>query len=559
MLYTETAVDYRAATVRESVYINSFMLSYSKGPDTPLIAQTIGEAFQNTAAKFPGREALVSRHQDMRLTWSQLDEGVEETARGLAGLGLGPADRVGVWSTNCVEWILVHLACARIGAVLVNVNPAYRAYELQFVLRKSGMKALFLWEKDCRSDYASILTEARSGESLPLEHVIYFGSDSWNKMLANGAEVAQGNASADDVTNIQYTSGTTGFPKGVLLTHRNVLNNAIVISQGMQISERDRICVPVPLYHCFGGVAGTLLTLVTGATMILPSAAFDPLATMHAIQDEKATTIYGVPTMFIAELGHAEFGSFDFSSLRTGVMAGAPCPIEVMKRVVNEMHCPEMTIMYGQTETSPVITMSMTEDSLERRVSTVGKACPNTEVKIVSPSGETVELGEQGELCARGYLVMKGYDQEPEATARAIDDEGWLHTGDLATMREDGYFRVTGRAKDMIIRGGENVYPREIEEFLHTHPKVADVQVVGLPDVKLGEIVAAWIRLKAPAEECEIREFCKGKIAHYKIPQHFRFVEEFPMTVTGKIQKFRIREIEIKELGLNDAAKIETA
>jgi fatty-acyl-CoA synthase len=535
------------------------MLSYSKGPDTPLAEETIDQAFRKTAARFPERDALIARHQGVRLTWAQLDTRVEETARGLAGLGLRAADRVGVWSTNCVEWILVHMACTRIGAVLVNVNPAYRAYELQFVLRKSGMKALFLCENDCRSDYASILTEALSGGELPLEHVVYFGSDSWNRMLAGGVDVRCGNVTADDVTNIQYTSGTTGFPKGVLLTNRNLLNNAIVISQGMRISQHDRICVPVPLYHCFGGVAGTLLTLVTGAAMILPSAAFDPLATMQAIQDEKATTIYGVPTMFIAELGHAEFGNFDFSSLRTGVMAGAPCPIEVMKRVVNEMHCPEMTIMYGQTETSPVITMSMTEDSLERRVSTVGKACPNTEVKIVSPSGETVPLGEQGELCTRGYLVMKGYDQELEATKRAIDDEGWLHTGDLATMREDGYFRVTGRAKDMIIRGGENVYPREIEEFLHTHPKVADVQVVGLPDVKLGEVVAAWIRLKAPAEESEIREFCKGKIAHYKIPQHFRFVDEFPMTVTGKIQKFRIREIEIKELGLDDAAKIETA
>lgn len=535
------------------------MVSYSKGPDTGLADETIGQVFRNTVARFAEREALVARHQGVRLTWAQLDERVEETARGLVGLGLGTADRIGLWSTNCVEWILVHMACARIGAVLVNVNPAYRAYELQFVLRKSGMKALFLWEKDSRSDYGSILAEACSGEKLPLQQAVYFGSESWDGMLANGRDVAPGSVEADDVTNIQYTSGTTGFPKGVLLTHRNLANNAIVISQGMHISERDRICVPVPLYHCFGSVAGTLLTLVTGATMILPSATFDPLATMQAIQDEKATTIYGVPTMFIAEMGHAEFGNFDFSSLRTGVMAGAPCPIEVMKRVVSEMHCPEMTIMYGQTETSPVITMSMTEDSLERRVSTVGKACPNTEVKIVSASGETVPLGEQGELCTRGYLVMKGYDQEPEATKRAIDEDGWLHTGDLATMREDGYFRVTGRAKDMIIRGGENVYPREIEEFLHTHPKVADVQVVGLPDAKLGEVVAAWIRLKAPADESEIREFCKGKIAHYKIPQHFRFVEEFPMTVTGKIQKFRIREIEIKELGLDDAAKIQTA
>jgi fatty-acyl-CoA synthase len=515
------------------------MFSYSKGPDSALAEETISDAFRNTVARFPAREALVARHQAVRLTWAQLDERVEETARGLAGLSLAASDRIGVWSTNCFEWILVHLACTRIGAVLVNVNPAYRAYELQFVLRKSGMKALFLWEKDSRSDYCSILAEARSGEKLPLEHVVYFGSESWERMLANGAEIPAARMSANDVTNIQYTSGTTGFPKGVLLTHRNLLNNAIVISRGMHLSEHDRICVPVPLYHCFGSVAGTLLTLFTGATMILPAASFDALATMRAIQEEKATTIYGVPTMFIAELGRPEFGSFDFSSLRTGVM--------------------EMTIMYGQTETSPVITMSSVEDSLERRVSTVGKACPNTEVKIVSPIGETVPVGEQGELCSRGYLVMKGYDDEPEATKRAIDEDGWLHTGDLATMREDEYFRVTGRAKDMIIRGGENVYPREIEEFLHTHPKVADVQVVGLPDVKLGEVVAAWIRLKAPADVDEIREYCKGKIAHYKIPQHFRFVDEFPMTVTGKIQKFRIREIEIKELGLDDAAKIQTA
>jgi fatty-acyl-CoA synthase len=535
------------------------MLSYSKGPATPLSEQTIAEAFQDTATSFADRDALISRQQKVRLTFAQLNAEVERTARGLAGLGLGTHDRIGVWSTNCFEWILVHLACARIGAVLVNVNPAYRAYELAFVLRKSGMKALFLWERDSRSDYRAIVEEAIAGQDLPLQHVVCFETDSWREMLANGRDIPPPAIGPDDVTNIQYTSGTTGSPKGVLLTHRNLLNNAGVITTGMKITEHDRICVPVPLYHCFGSVAGTLVMVTKGAAVILPSSAFDPLATMQAIHDERVTTIYGVPTMFIAELGHPDFGTFDFTSLRTGVMAGAPCPIEIMKRVVNEMHCAEMTIMYGQTETSPVITMSGVDDSLERRVSTVGRACPNTEVKIVSSLGETVPLGEQGELCTRGYLVMKGYDQEPEATRRAIDEEDWLHTGDLATMRDDECIRVTGRAKDMIIRGGENIYPRELEEFLYTHPKVADVQILGLPDAKLGETVAAWIRLKEPATEEEIRDYCKGRIAHYKIPQYIRFVDVFPMTVTGKIQKFKMREIEIEERGLQSAANIQTA
>ena len=535
------------------------MLSYSKGPDAPLVEETIWEVFEKTAARLRENEALVARHQNARLTFAELTAEAERTAQGMAALGLGARDRIGVWSTNCVEWVLVHLACTRIGAVVVNVNPAYRAYELAFVLRKSGMKALFLWERDERSDYRAILEEAIRGEKTQLEHVVYFGTDAWRRMRDAVAEIAPDRVRSDDVTNIQYTSGTTGSPKGVLLTHRNLLNNAAVIASGMKITERDRICVPVPLYHCFGGVGGTLVMVVSGATMIFPSPTFDALATMQAIHEERATTIYGVPTMFIAELGHAEFRSFDFSSLRTGVMAGAPCPIEVMKRVVNEMHCPEMTIMYGQTESSPVITMSSVEDSVERRVSTVGAACANTEVKVVSADGATVPIGEQGELCTRGYLVMKGYDQEPEATRRAVDEEGWLHTGDLATMRPDGYYRVTGRAKDMIIRGGENIYPREIEEFLYTHPKIADVQIVGLPDEKLGETVAAWIRLKEAANEDEIREFCKGKIAHFKIPQYIRFVDAFPMTVTGKIQKFKMREVEIQERGLEAVSKIQTA
>jgi fatty-acyl-CoA synthase len=430
---------------------------------------------------------------------------------------------------------------------------------LGFVLRKSGIKALFLWERDQRSDYRAILQEAVAGQKLALQHTVYLGASEWTRMLAEGRPITKRKISSDAVTNIQYTSGTTGSPKGVLLTHRNIVNNAAVIAARMRITERDRIAVPVPLYHCFGCVAGTLLSVVSGAAMILPAATFDALATLQAIHDERATAIYGVPTMFIAELEHPQFGNFDLSSLHTGIMAGAPCPVEIMKRVVSEMHCEGITVAYGQTECSPVVTMSSVDDPVERRVSTVGQACANTEVKIVSAGGETVPVGEQGELCSRGYLVMKGYDQEPEATQGTIDADGWLHSGDLATMDREGYFRITGRAKDMIIRGGENVYPREIEEFLHRHPKIADVQVVGVPDVKLGEVVAAWIRVKEPATEEEIREFCRGKIAHYKVPQYIRFVDEFPMTVTGKIQKYRIREIEIRDRGLEDVAQIQTA
>jgi len=535
------------------------MLSYSRGPDAPLIDTSIWDVFQKTAARFPDNEALVVRHQGVRLTFSELAAAVERTARGLAGLGLGAQDRVGVWATNCAEWVQMHLACARIGAVLVNVNPAYRSYDLAYVLRKSGMKALFLWEHDKRSNYRAIVDEAIAGQTLALEHVVYFGTQGWAGMLAQGRDIPARRIAPDDVTNIQYTSGTTGSPKGVLLTHRNVLNNAAVLAEGMRITEKDRIAVPVPLYHCFGCVIGTLVCVVSGATLILPAATFDALSTLQVIHEERVTAIYGVPTMFIAELEHPDFGSFDFSSLRTGIMAGAPCPVEIMKRVVKEMRCEGMTVGYGQTESSPVITMSAVHDSLERRVGTVGQACANTEVKIVSAGGETVPVGEQGELCTRGYLVMKGYDQELEATRRAVDEDGWLHTGDLATMDIHECFRITGRAKDMIIRGGENVYPREVEEFLHMHPKVAEVQVVGLPDVRLGETVAAWIRLKESASEDEIREFCRGRIAHFKVPQYIRFVDTFPMTVTGKVQKFRIREIEIQDRGLEDASRIQTA
>jgi fatty-acyl-CoA synthase len=526
-----------------------------------LTEQTTHQVLAETVRRVPERDALIVRHQNIRLTWNQLSDQVESTARGLIGLGLHPGDRIGVWATNCAEWIYLQLATARAGLVQVNVNPAYRAHELAYVLQRSGMKALVLRAQDARSHYRQILEEALQSRSVALRHVIYLGEESWDQMLVAGTDAGPGPQDPNDVVNIQYTSGTTGSPKGVLLTHRNLINNGRVIGRGLRVSEADRICVPVPMYHCFGCVGGTMVSITSGAAMILPAPAFDPQATMRAIQDERATCVYGVPTMFIAQLQHPEFPETDFSSLRTGIMAGAPCPIEIMKRVVEDMHCPQMTIMYGQTESSPVITMASVDDSLERRVSTVGRACEETEVKIVAPDGQTVPVGEQGELCTRGYLVMKGYDQDPEATARAVDPEGWLHTGDLSTMRPDGYFRITGRLKDMIIRGGENIYPREVEEFLYTHPKIADVQVVGLPDEKLGESVAVWIRLKTgeTSTEDEIRGFCRGKIAHFKIPQYIRFVNSFPMTVTGKIQKYVIRQTEIHAHNLERAAEIKTA
>jgi fatty-acyl-CoA synthase len=537
------------------------MESYVRGPQAQLIEQSIPEVLHTTAARFPNAPALVVRHQNLRWSWQELAAEAERTARALRGLGLAPGDRAGVWATNCYEWVTLQLGAAQAGVVLVNVNPAYRASELAFVLRKSGMKALFLRRADARSAYGEILAEARRGEELPLRDTVYFGEESWERFLAGGKDLAGYTAANRDPVNIQYTSGTTGFPKGVVLTHRNLINNGWLVGQGLRYTERDRIVVPVPLYHCFGCVMGVLAAVATGAAMILPNWTFEAGATLEAIAAERGTSIYGVPTMFIAMLDHPAFGSFDLGSLRTGIMAGSPCPIEVMKRVVNEMGAREMTIAYGQTESSPVITSSRVEDPLELRVSTVGCAMPETEVKIIDAAGRIVPAGEQGELCTRGYLVMQGYDGEPEATARAIDAEGWLHTGDLATMRPDGYFRITGRAKDMIIRGGENIYPREIEEFYYTHPKVADVQVVGLPDLKYGETVLAWIRLKPgeSATEEEMREFAKARIAHFKVPQYVRFVDEFPMTVTGKIQKYAIRQAEIRRLGLEKAAGVETA
>ena len=524
------------------------MLSYARGVDRPLLEITIGQALESVASQHPDELAVVVRHQNVRLTWSQLLRRTDEVARGLAGLGLQPQDRIGVWSTNCIEWILLQHAAARAGVVLINVNPAYRSHELAYVLRKSRMRAIFLWRQDSRANYGQILEEAAAGAPVPLQHRIFLGDPAWDAMIAGGMDYDANTALPNDVTNIQYTSGTTGAPKGVLLTHRNLINNAELCGRQLGLTPQDRLCSPVPLYHCFGCVMASLASLATGAALVLPSAQFDALATLQAIDGERATAIYGVPTMFIAALDHPQFSRFDMTSLRTGIMAGAPCPVEIMKRVMTQMHCPQILIGYGQTECSPLVTMSRLDDPIELRAGTIGPVLPNTEAKIVSQTtGETVPVGEQGELCTRGYHVMPGYDGEEEATRKAIDSDGWLHTGDLGTMAENGCFRITGRAKDLIIRGGENIYPREVEEFLYTHPKIADVQVVGVPDERLGEIVAAWIRLKA-SENCsedEVRDYCRGKIAYFKIPHTIRFVESFPMTVTGKIQKFKIRDAEL--------------
>ncbi len=527
-----------------------------------MLVDTLYGGFARTVARFPGNDALVVPHQNIELSFASLLAEVDRVAGALQALGLEPGDRIGMWASNCAEWVYLQIAAARTGLVLVNVNPAYRAHELGYVLKKSGMKALFLYARDRRSDYQTILEEARAAQpDLALRYVIYLGSASWDDFMAGSRPPVDVEVDPHDVTNIQYTSGTTGSPKGVLLTHHNLVNNGWYIADMIDLTERDRMCVPVPMYHCFAAVAGTMVMLTAGSAMILPAPSFDPLAALEAIQRYRTTTIYGVPTMFIAILDHPEFSRFDVSSMRTGLMAGAPCPIELMKRVVGDLKCPEMSILYGQTETSPGITGSRATDPVETRVNTVGRAFPNTEVKIVDPLGVTMPQGEQGELCTRGYLVMKGYDGDPAATAKTVDPEGWLHTGDLATMREDGCFRITGRARDLIIRGGENIYPREVEEFLYTHPKVGDVQVVGVPDARLGETLSAWIRLKPGqvATEEEIRDFCRGKIAHFKVPQYVTLVTEFPMTVTGKIQKYRIRQIEIEQRGLQKAANIETA
>jgi fatty-acyl-CoA synthase len=540
---------------------NLCTVSYARGLARPLLELTIGALLDRTADRFGDRLAVASCHQSKRLTWAELSAEADRVARGLWALGIRRGDRVGLWSTNCIEWIVMHMGCARAGAALVNVNPAYRSHELQFTLTRSRMKALFLWHKDKRADYEEILGRASHGLELELEHTIYFDSPEWPALLdAEGC--LPGHVAVDDVANIQYTSGTTGLPKGVLLTHHNIVNNGQFLAQGFHYTEQDKIVVPVPLFHCYGCVIGTMSAVNSGAAIVLPNWTFDPRATLKAVHDERATSVYGVPAMYVAEFQLPDFAEYDLTSLRTGMMSGAPCPVELMKRVLEEMHCGELVIAYGQTETSPVVTMSDADDTIEVRVNTVGRAMPQTEIRIASlENGETLPAGQQGEVCVRGYALMKGYDGDSEGTAQVIGTDGWLHTGDLGVMREDGCIHITGRSRDVIIRGGENIYPREVEEFLYTHSKVDEVQVVGIPNARLGEIVVAWVRLRPgiDATEVEIREFCKGQIAYYKIPEHIRFVDEFPATLSGKIQKYKMREFEIEARGLQAVADAATA
>jgi fatty-acyl-CoA synthase len=551
-------------------------LSYSRGPLAPdLLPLCIGQVLAQNAARFPDIPALIVRQSDDRFSWAELNAEVEHIGRALMALGIGKGDRVGMWATNYTEWVLVQFATASIGAVLVTLNPLYREHELEYALTQSECQTIVLIRgfRDCNYvetlfNLAPELRNSRSGQfragRLPhLTNAIFVGEDypsqllSWNDLRAMADKVTtdelrerQRTLRPDDAINIQYTSGTTGFPKGATLSHYNVVNNGLFIGDAMKLTERDRVCIPVPFYHCFGMVLGNMACLTHASAMVIPAAYFDPLATLRAVAEERATALYGVPTMFIAEFQQPEFSQFDLSSLRTGIMAGSSCPIELMRRVVDEMYCRELTICYGLTEASPVITQSTTDDPLELRVATVGRVQPHTEVKIVDGNGVIVPRGVIGELCTRGYLVMKGYYNDAKATAEVIEPDGWLHSGDLATMDEDGYVRITGRIKDMIIRGGENIYPREIEEFLHTCPAIADVQVVGVPDPKYGEAVMAWIKLKRDATLTaeDVIQFCKGQIAHFKIPRHIRFVDSYPMTVSGKIQKFRMREVSIAEL-----------
>jgi fatty-acyl-CoA synthase len=544
-------------------------ISYDHGvSDKKLIGETIGSFFDRMVDKYRDREALVVKHQNIRWTWGELGRRVDDLAAGLTTLGLERGDRVGIWAPNNAEWTLTQFATAKAGLVLVNVNPAYRRAELEYAMNKVECKTLVMAPQLKTSSYLEIVDDLVKDNKLPhLKHIVRLGKDKTPGMLNfDDVATAGGNAERvklaelgpklqfDDAINIQFTSGTTGFPKGATLSHHNILNNGYFVAEGLKLTENDRLCIPVPLYHCFGMVMGNLGCLTHGATMVYPSEAFDPLATLQAIAEERCTALYGVPTMFIAQLDHPEFATFDLKSLRTGIMAGSPCPIEVMKRVQSQMNMSEVTIAYGMTETSPVSTQCATDDPVERRVSTVGQVLPHIEIKIVDADGKAVPHGETGEFCTRGYSVMKGYWNDAEKTAEAIDDGGWMHTGDLATMDAEGYVNIVGRLKDMVIRGGENVYPREIEEFLYRHPKVQDVQVIGVPDPRYGEEICAWIKLRdgQSATPEEIRDFCKGQIAHYKIPRYIEFVGEFPMTITGKIQKFVMREQTIQKMGLKE-------
>jgi fatty-acyl-CoA synthase len=544
-------------------------LSQARGNESvALLEETIGANLDRMITRFGEREALVSSTQDVRFTYAQLGAATRELARGLLAAGIRRGDRVGIWSPNCAEWVLVQYATARIGVILVNINPAYRTSELEYALGQSGCRMLISAPAFKTSDYRSMVDEVRG--SLPeLEQVVFLDSGDWEQLLLGATDVTEHELQSlaselepEDPINIQYTSGTTGFPKGATLSHRNILNNGFFIGESCHYTEQDRVCIPVPFYHCFGMVLGNLACTTHGAAIVIPAPAFDPEATLKAVAAERCTSLYGVPTMFIAQLEHPRFADYDLTSLRTGIMAGSPCPVEVMKRVVQRMHMSEVGIAYGMTETSPVSTQTSYNDPLDKRVGTVGRVHPHVEIKIVDPSnGEVVPRGLSGELCTRGYSVMSGYWNDPERTSEAIDGDGWMHTGDLATMDDEGYVNIVGRIKDMVIRGGENVYPREIEEFLYSHPDVADVQVIGVPDARYGEELMAWVipREGATLDSERLREFCEGKIAHYKIPRYVKLVDEFPMTVTGKVQKFKMREQAIDELGLGATASVKTA
>lgn len=567
---------------------HSNSISYVSGTgDTPLKGQTIGDCFDATVARFAHGDALISRHQGLRYTWQELRVAVDQAARAMLAIGVTKGDRVGIWAPNCAEWTITQFATAKIGAILVNINPSYRTHELEYALKQSGASTLVLQGMFKTSDYVATLAELapelynepapaqrdggpstfKSARLPDLKRVICLDADrtlpgmlSWPSMLTHADEVSaehladvQATLQFDDPINIQYTSGTTGAPKGATLSHHNILNNGFFVARTIALTDQDRMVIPVPLYHCFGMVMGNLGCMTHGATMIYPGDGFDPEQTLTAVSEEKATTLYGVPTMFIAELEHPAFEDFDLSHLRTGIMAGSICPIEVMRKVIDKMNMQDVTICYGMTETSPVSLQTETNAPLEKRVTTVGTIHPHLEVKLVSPdTGAVVSRGETGELCTRGYSVMLGYWENAEATAKAIDAAGWMHTGDLATMDDEGYVAIVGRIKDMIIRGGENIYPREVEDFLYTHPAVSDVQVIGVPDEKYGEEVMAWVKLTEgqALTEDELMAFCKGKIAHYKVPRYVKFVDQFPMTVTGKIQKFKMREEATHELGL---------
>lgn len=546
--------------------------SYASGvADVPLLGDTIGANLAATAARQPRNDALVDVPSGRRWTYAELHGWARTVAKGLLARGIGAGDRVGIWSPNCAEWVALQYGTAMVGAILVNVNPAYRTSELAYALRQSGVRLLVSATTFKTSDYRSMVQQVRAAGEVPaLTDVVWIGDGSWAQLEEAAASVDEADLdraaaalSADDPINIQYTSGTTGFPKGATLSHHNILNNGYAIGRLLGYGAEDRICVPVPFYHCFGMVIGNLAATSTGAAVVIPAPLFDPAATLAAVEAERCTSLYGVPTMFIAELAHPSFPTTDCSSLRTGVMAGSPCPVEVMKRVIDEMHMPEVAICYGMTETSPVSTQTRVDDDLERRTATVGRVMPHLEVKVVDPAtGRTVPSGTPGELCTRGYSVMLGYWDEPDKTAEAVDAARWMHTGDLAVMRDDEYVNIVGRIKDLVIRGGENIYPREVEEFLYTHPDIEDVQVIGVPDERYGEELMAWICMRPGAGSLDaeaVRAFCAGRIAHHKIPRYVRVVDEFPMTVTGKVRKVEMRRISIELLGLEGAAGVATA